>query len=245
MIYQVSSKQNDKIKEVLKLRKSSYQKEVGLFIVEGFHLIEMASNSNLLEAVYTLEEIKNIDASIPQYIINKDILDKISNYKNSQGALGIVRIKNPQEVQSNLVLYLDDVQDPGNVGTILRTALAFNFLDVVLSNNSCSVYNEKVIQASQGAIFDLNIQNGDSSLLKELKNKGYRVIATSLKSSIPLEKLTVDEKIVLVLGNEAHGVSKEILDLADESIRINIDKIDSLNVAIAGAISMYYIKSQK
>ena len=80
MIYQISSKQNDKIKEVLKLRKSSYQKEVGLFIVEGFHLIEMASSSNLLEAVYTLEEIKNIDASIPQYIINKDILDKILNY---------------------------------------------------------------------------------------------------------------------------------------------------------------------
>lgn len=245
MIYQISSKQNDKIKEVLKLRKSSYQKEVGLFIVEGFHLIEMASNSNLLEAVYTLEEIKNIDVSIPQYIINKDILDKISNYKNSQGALGIVSIKNPQEVQSNLVLYLDDVQDPGNVGTILRTALAFNFLDVILSNNSCSVYNEKVIQASQGAIFDLNIQNGDSSLLKELKNKGYRVIATSLQSSIPLEKLKISEKIVLVLGNEAHGVSKEILDIADESIRIDIDKIDSLNVAIAGAISMYYIKSQK
>lgn len=245
MIYQISSKQNDKIKEVLKLRKSSYQKEVGLFIVEGFHLIEMASNSNLLEAVYTLEEIKNIDPSIPQYIINKDILDKISNYKNSQGALGIVRIKNHQEIQSNLVLYLDDVQDPGNVGTILRTALAFNFLDVILSNNSCSVYNEKVIQASQGAIFDLNIQNGDSSLLKELKNKGYRVIATSLQSSIPLEKLNISEKIVLVLGNEAHGVSKEILDLANESIRIDIDKIDSLNVAIAGAISMYYIKSQK
>ena len=245
MIYQISSRQNDKIKEVLKLRKSSYQKEVGLFIVEGFHLIEMASNSNLLEAVYTLEEIKNIDASIPQYIINKDILDKISNYKNSQGALGIVRIKNHQEVQSNLVLYLDDVQDPGNVGTILRTALAFNFLDVILSNNSCSVYNEKVIQASQGAIFDLNIQNGDSSLLKELKNKGYKIIATSLQSSIPLEKLNISEKIVLVLGNEAHGVSKEVLDLADESIRIDIDKIDSLNVAIAGAISMYYIKSQK
>lgn len=245
MIYQISSKQNDKIKEVLKLRKSSYQKEVGLFIVEGFHLIEMASNSNLLDAVYTLEEIKNIDASIPQYIINKDILDKISNYKNSQGALGIVRIKNHQEVQSNLVLYLDDVQDPGNVGTILRTALAFDFLDVILSNNSCSVYNEKVIQASQGAIFDLNIQNGDSSLLKELKNKGYRVIATSLQSSIPLEKLNISEKIVLVLGNEAHGVSKEILDIANESIRIDIDKIDSLNVAIAGAISMYYIKSQK
>ena len=245
MIYQISSRQNDKIKEVLKLRKSSYQKEVGLFIVEGFHLIEMASNSNLLEAVYTLEEIKNIDASIPQYIINKDILDKISNFKNSQGALGIVRIKNHQEVQSNLVLYLDDVQDPGNVGTILRTALAFNFLDVILSNNSCSVYNEKVIQASQGAIFDLNIQNGDSSLLKELKNKGYKIIATSLQSSIPLEKLNISEKIVLVLGNEAHGVSKEVLDLADESIRIDIDKIDSLNVAIAGAISMYYIKSQK
>ncbi len=245
MIYQISSKQNDKIKEVLKLRKSSYQKEVGLFIVEGFHLIEMASSSNLLEAVYTLEEIKNIDASIPQYIINKDILDKISNYKNSQGALGIVRIKNHQEVHSNLVLYLDDVQDPGNVGTILRTALSFNFLDVILSNNSCSVYNEKVIQASQGAIFDLNIQNGDSSFLKELKNKGYRVIATSLQSSIPLEKLNISEKIVLVLGNEAHGVSKEILDLANESIRIDIDKIDSLNVAIAGAISMYYIKSQK
>lgn len=245
MIYQINSKQNDKIKEINKLRKSSYQKEVGMFIVEGFHLIEMAKATNALVSIFTLVPVDDLDDSIPQYIINKDILDKISNFKNSQGILGVVRMKNPQEVLSNNVLYLDDVQDPGNVGTILRTALAFGFNDVILSNNSCSVYNEKVIQASQGAIFELNVLTSDVFLLKELKEKGYKLVATSLQSSSPLNHLNPEGKIILVLGNEAHGVSKEVLAIADEAVRIDIENIESLNVAIAGAITMHYIKMNK
>lgn len=241
MIYKIESKQNDKIKEVLKLRKSSYQKETGLFIIEGFHMIEMANEEKLLQSVFSLEPIDYLDKNIPQYIVSKDILDKISNYQNSQGALAIVRMKDNKEATSNKALYLDDVNDPGNVGTLLRTALAFGFKDVILSPNSCSIYNDKVIQASQGAIFKLNFSYMDAHALEILKNKGYKIISTSLQASVPLEDIKRNEKVILVLGNEAHGVKEEVLNISDYRVRINIKDIESLNVAIAGGIAMYYL----
>ena len=200
-------------------------------------MFEMAKSSNQLEAVFLLKEIKDLDKNIPQYIVNEEIMEKISVAKSPQGIVSICKIKEEKEITSNKVLYLDDVSDPGNLGTILRTALAFGFSDVILSKNCCSIYNEKVLQASQGAIFILNIVQ-DYSLTK-LKEKGYKIYATEIKGSVSLKNIKKESKIVLVLGNEAHGVSKDVLDQADLRIRIDIENIESLNVAIAGAIAMY------
>ena len=235
MIKEIKSKQNELIKEIAKLSTSAKRKETKTFKVDGFHMFEMAKSSGLLKEVFVLKEIPNLD--VPQYLVSEEIMEKISSSKSPQGIVSICKMKEEKEVSSPRVLYLDGVSDPGNLGTILRTAVAFGFLDVVLSENCCSIYNEKVLQASQGAIFILNIVHKNN--LEELKKNGYKIFATEIKGSISLKDTPKIDKFVLVLGNEAHGVSEPILKLADKRIRIDINDIESLNVAIAGAIAMY------
>lgn len=243
MIINISSKQNTKIKEIGKLiSDNSYRKERNEFVIEGFHLLEMALEDKLVKAIFSLEPIKNIDEKITNYIVSEDILKKISTQKNPQGVVAICSMRKEKEISHNNVLYLDGVSDPGNLGTLLRTALAFSFKDVILSKGSVSIYNEKTISSSQGAIFRLNIISGDEQNLIDLKEKGYKILATEIKGSVELKNIKKSDKQVLILGNEAHGVNEKILNLADERIRIDINEIESLNVAICGAIMMHYLR---
>lgn len=200
-------------------------------------MLEMALEANAVVEILSTKEIDNLDESIKQIIVSKEVMEKLSNNKSPQGVIAICKEIKEKEITSNKILYLDDISDPGNLGTILRTALAFNYLDIILSDKTCSIYNDKALQSSQGAIFKLNIlKNIDINSIKE---KGYKIYATEIKGSVSLKEINKNEKHVLVLGNEAHGVSKEILDLSDKRIRIDINSIESLNVAIAGAIAMY------
>ena len=243
MIINISSKQNTKIKEIGKLiSDNSYRKERKEFVIEGFHLLEMALEDRLVKAIFSLEPLKNIDEKITNYIVSEDILKKISTQKNPQGVVAICSMRKEKEISHNNVLYLDGVSDPGNLGTLLRTALAFSFKDVILSKGSVSLYNEKTISSSQGAIFRLNIISGDEQNLLNLKEKGYKILATEIKGSVELKNIKKSDKQVLILGNEAHGVNEKILNLADERIRIDINEIESLNVAICGAIMMHYLR---
>lgn len=243
MIINISSKQNTKIKEIGRLiSDNSYRKERKEFVIEGFHLLEMALEDKLVKAVFSLEPIKNIDEKITNYIVSEDILKKISTQKNPQGVVAICSMRKEKEISHNNVLYLDGVSDPGNLGTLLRTALAFSFKDVILSKGSVSLYNEKTISSSQGAIFRLNIISGDEQNLINLKEKGYKILATEIKGSVELKNIKKSDKQVLILGNEAHGVNEKILNLADERVRIDINEIESLNVAICGAIMMHYLR---
>ena len=243
MIINISSKQNTKIKEIGKLiSDNSYRKERKEFVIEGFHLLEMALEDKLVKAIFSLEPLKNIDEKITNYIVSEDILKKISTQKNPQGVVAICSMRKEKEISHNNVLYLDGVSDPGNLGTLLRTALAFSFKDVILSKGSVSLYNEKTISSSQGAIFRLNIISGDEQNLINLKEKGYKILATEIKGSVELKNIKKSDKQVLILGNEAHGVNEKILNLADERIRIDINEIESLNVAICGAIMMHYLR---
>lgn len=237
MIYKISSKQNDKIKEVVKLSNAKFSKEKALFKVEGFHALEMAVRAGVVQEVYLLKEDKELPSKINQYVVTLDILEKISSTKNPQGVVAICKMIKPTNKLGNKVLYLDGVSDPGNLGTLLRSALAFGYNDVILSEGSVSQYNDKVLQASQGAIFELNILNGfDLSKLID-----YQIISTEIKGSKKLEEIKVNKKHVLVLGNESRGVSKEVLSISSDRVRIDIQKIESLNVAIAGAIAMYQL----
>ena len=231
MIKKIDSKQNQKIKDLQKLSVPKFSKEQRLFKIEGFHALEMARKSGSLLSVFTTKEIKDLE--VPQYLVSKEIMESISSAKTPQGVVCVCTYLEEKPIKSHKVLMLDDVQDPGNLGTLLRTALAFGYNDVILKDG-CSPYNEKVLQSTQGAIFKLNIVNYEGSL-----PKGYEVIATEIKGSVDLSTIIKVNKHILVLGNEAHGVSKEILDIANKRVRIDIKNIESLNVAIAGAIAMY------
>ena len=232
MIYKIESRQNQKIKDLVKLSQIKYSKEKKLFKIEGYHAFEMAEESGVLISVFTTKEIKDI--SVPQYIVTEDMMALISSSKSPQGVICVCKFLKQKEVSSDKILLLDNVSDPGNLGTLLRTALAFGYNDVIL-RGGVSQYNEKVLQSTQGAIFKLNIINDvDIRNLKE-----YQIIATEIKGSVDLSTVHPKKKYVLVLGNEAHGVSKELLEIADKRVRIDINNIESLNVAVAGAIAMY------
>ena len=232
MIIRIESRQNKRIKDLVKLSNPKFSKEQKLFKIEGFHALEMAKNSGVLQSVFSTKEIKGLD--VVQYIVSNDIMELISTAKSPQGVICVCKYLEEKPISSVKVLLLDNVSDPGNLGTLLRTALAFGYNDVIL-NGGCSQYNEKVLQSTQGAIFNLNILNDFD--IKKLE--GYEVIATEIKGSVDLSTVGKINKHVLVLGNEAHGVSSEILGIANKRVRIDIKNIESLNVAIAGAIAMY------
>ena len=243
MIEKITSRQNERIKDVIKLYDSKVRKEKGLFIVEGFHLLEMGLLSNSVKEIYTLKEIEGIKGNVKQYLITEEILQKISKNKNPQSVIAVCRIPEQKDRIDNHALYLDGISDPGNMGTILRTALAFDYKTVIVSKECVSIYNEKVIQASQGAIFNLNTVEDDNYLPK-LKENGYQIIATVLDNSVPLKSVNPKSKFVIVLGNEARGVSKPVQEISDLKVRIEMSGIDSLNVGVAAGIAMYELKNR-
>ena len=238
MIQSITSKQNAKIKYCLKLHQQSFREEEQKFLIEGEHLLEMALKANQVLEVYSIEE-RNDLGDIPQYIVSDDVLRKIAFSTNPQGVVAVCKISKENEIKSDRILLLDGVSDPGNLGTILRTSLAFGYNDILLTKKCCSPYNEKAVQASQGAIFEVSLQKNFD--LNKLHQNGYQIISTEIKGSIELEKVKPNQKHILVLGNESHGISQELLDISDLRVRIDINKIESLNVAIAGAIAMYHL----
>ncbi len=237
----ITSKDNKKVKEML----SFVDGKGDYFIVEGFHMVEMALENKQAVRIFSLKEYPHGDVEF--YLTNESIIKKLCSSKNPEGIVALCKKKDKNDILSNKVIYLDHLQDPGNVGTILRTCLAFGYLDVFLSKGTASAYSSKTLSSSQGAIFKLNIIEGKGNSeddIKKLKNKGFNVISTDLKSSYPLKEFKPKEPYVLVLGNEGQGVSKEILAISDERVRIEMDGIDSLNVGIAAGILLYEFKNR-
>ena len=239
MISYINSRTNKKVVHASKLKEKKAVKEFNEFLIEGFKTLELALESGLVKEVYTLKEL-DINESIPQFIVSEEIIEKISFSKNPEGVVAICHTLNgipPQKMEK--VVYLDNIQDPGNMGTIIRTALALEYDAIILSENCVSIYNPKVVSATKGAMFLIPILIGDISEYKS----GHVIITSTLnEKSIPLDKLERPQSFILVLGNEAHGVSENIVSQSDTFVKIPIKNIDSLNVSIAGAILMYYLK---
>lgn len=151
--------------------------------------------------------------------------------------------KAERPVRGERVLYLDFIQDPGNLGTLLRTALSFGFKDVVLSKESCSPYNPKAILASQGALFSLNViasKEAATADILSLQKEGYFILGTSLKEAVDFREFKVPARpLVLVLGNEGQGIEPAVLSLCDQAVKIPMAGINSLNVGVAGGILMF------
>ena len=240
MISHISSRTNQKVVEAAKLKNKKEIIARQEFLLEGIKSIEMALKANLVKEIFTIHELDNISEDIPQYIVNAPIISKLSSYISPEGVVAVVRtLPQTKPEKMHKVVYLDNIQDPGNIGTIIRTALAFNFDAIVVSEDSVSIYNPKVVAASKGAMFLIPIITGE---LKEFKGSHKIIISTLQDDSIELSKLEKPTDFVLVLGNEAHGVRQETLALSDINVKIQINNIDSLNVAIAGAILMHHLQ---
>lgn len=235
----ITSVDNKNIVELVKLKQSKYRKKNKLFLVEGEHLIREALNNNKLISVYILENTE-ISFPVETTYVTIDVMKKLTDLDNPSNMIGVCKIEDNSEITGNRILLLDRIQDPGNLGTIIRSALAFNIDTVILSNDTVDLYNSKVIRSTQGMLFGLNIITMDLvDAIKIIKSRNIEVYGTKVDNGIKIDKVN-KEKYAIVMGNEGQGVSSNILDLCDKYIYIDMNKkVESLNVAVATSIILY------
>lgn len=226
----ISSVQNERIKNYAKLNEKKYRDEANLFIIEGLHLVEEAKKYNIIKEIITTNP--NIEGTL----VSEDVMKKITNQKSVVEVCAICTKLENKNI-TDKVLILDNIQDPGNIGTLIRTAVSFNFNTIVMEN-CADIYSSKVLRATQGAIFKLNIINTNIIEFIECL-KDYKIYGTSLKNGLPLRQIEKSPKLAIILGNEGNGVRSELLDKTDKNIFIEIENMESLNVGIAGGIIMY------
>lgn len=232
----ITSVNNNKIKEITKLHNKKYRKEEKKFIVEGTHLIEEAYKHNLLICTYSLNENNYPNNEI----VSERVMRKISNLDTIPNIIGVCKFKEEKEL-GNKILILDDIQDPGNLGTIIRSSVAFNIDTIVLSKNSVDLYNSKVLRATEGMIFNINIITRDLyQFINELKRNNYKLYSTNVVNGKELSNIEKTNKYAIIMGNEGNGVKKELQSLSDENIYIKMNNLcESLNVSIATSIILY------
>lgn len=235
MIKVITSRDNPRVKYASSLKDNKERESHQEFLGESKKSLLMAIEANLVKEVFTYEAL-DIDENITQYLVNESVMDKLSNSRNPEGVVFIAKYPQFKKDNYRKILYLDEVSDPGNLGTMIRTALAFNFDAVVTSPKSVSIYNEKVLAACKGSNYLIPVF---SKPLNEIK-RDHKVIVTTLSDdSIDVNELDVKDNFILVMGNEAHGINKSIIDSSDIKVKIAINNIDSLNVAVAAAIIMH------
>lgn len=232
----ITSVNNPLIKDAVKLQQKKYRDMFNLFIVEGYHLYEEASKFGIIKSIFTIDTTikgKNV------YYVTNQVLTKLTKTKSPQGVLCVCHKINNEEI-TNKVLILENIQDPGNLGTLLRSALAFDFKTIIL-DNTVDLYNDKVIRSTQGAIFYLNII--EMKAIDFISNNLEYVVYGSSLNGMPLESIKPHKNIAIILGNEGQGITKELLGKTDKNITIKTCDVDSLNVGVAGSIIMHYINN--
>ena len=238
----ITSLDNEKIKKYTKLKEKKYRDQYNEFIVEGEHLVMEAYRGGLLEEILIeQDEITLLNAPITY--VSKEILEKLSALETPSHIIGICRKRIEDSNLGNKILLLDRIQDPGNLGTIIRSSKAFGVDTVVLGSGCVDLYNEKVIRSTQGIGFHMNIISRNlKELIPELKNQEIPILGTKVEYGEDIRNLTSrdKQKYALIMGNEGRGVDPEILEMCDKYIYIELDhKVDSLNVAIAASILLY------
>ena len=247
----ITSKDNEIIKNIKKLKEKKYR--LDSYIVEGIKMVKEAINENQEIALIAIREDFKIDfdtKNIKTVTISNKIFNDISDVKTPQGILAIIKKNqnNQIETNSNYILALDSLQDPGNMGTIIRTADSANINQIIINKTTVDPYSPKVIRSTMGAIYRTNIIEVEDlkTTLKEIQSKGFQIITTDLKATQSIYDINYNNKTVVVIGNEANGVSQEILQTADKKVTIPmLGKTESLNASIAASIMIYEYVRQK
>lgn len=237
----ITSLNNPTIKEISKLKNKKYRDLTNTYLVEGNHLIEEAYKNNLLTKIILLEDT-TCNYDIEKIYVTKEVMKKLTELDTPNKIIGIVKENTPLPI-GNKILILDNIQDPGNLGTIIRSSVAFDIDTIVLSPNTVDIYNPKVIRSTQGMIFYTNIITLKlKEFIDEIKTKNYTIFGTNVRNGKNIKEITLPEKFALVLGNEGQGVSKEIESLCDDNIYIKMSsKCESLNVSVATSILLYEV----
>ena len=235
----ITSLDNKKIKNLSRLLLKKYRDEENMFLVEGEHLVEEAYRAGILLEVVQTEDYSN-SFNVNTTYVTYDVIKKLSNTQNPQKIIGVCRKLDEKEIGSKIVI-LEDLQDPGNLGTIIRSSVAFNVDTIVVSNNTVDIYNDKVLRSSEGMLFHINIIKRDiDTFIDELHKEGYQVYGTKVDGGTNLKEVNKVIKTAIVMGNEGAGVKDTTLDKCDNYIYIPMNSnCESLNVGVATSIIMY------
>ena len=235
----ITSLQNDRVKYWVSLGEKKTRDKERRFLIEGDHLINEAKKLGLI-----IETISVVDINA-DYFVTENIMKKISKQQSISYNAAVARFIPEDSITGN-VLVLDGIQDPGNLGTIIRSAVAFNISTIVISDNSVDVYNPKVIRATEGMIFNINILRRNlKEFIPTLKNLGYRIVGTDVINGEDIKKFKDKESLALVIGNEGQGIREEIKTMCDDFVYIKMNNLcESLNVGVAASILMYEVYNE-
>ena len=231
---------NPKIKELKKLQLKKYREKEKLFLIEGQHLVlEAFKTGHLKELILEQNELFPLDVET-NYVTN-DILSYLSDVETPQTIMGVATQMEPSPELGERILVLDAIQNPGNLGTIIRSAAAFHIDTIVLGKGTVDLYNPKVVRSSQGLLFHMNYRIEDlEQFLPKLKDQQYHLLGTKVTHGKSLKSLEKIQKFAIIMGNEGNGISDEVADLVDDFLYIDMNDIcESLNVAIATSIILY------
>ncbi len=238
MLY--TSIENKKIKDLKKLNIKKYRDKTNLFLVEGKHLVLEAYKTGYLKELL-LEQDELFPLSVTTNYLSNNVIHYISDVESPSTVFGVCEKRKEEEISGNHILILDGVQDPGNLGTIIRSAVAFHIDMIVLSPDTVDIYNSKVIRSSQGMIFHIPIVVKDLyDVIPNLQKEYYKIYGTKVTHGKSLKTVEKNEKYAIIMGNEGQGVEEAILELCDEYLYIDMDdRCESLNVGVATSIILY------
>lgn len=255
----ITSKDNELIKEIKKLKDKKFRELNNKFIVEGTRLLEDAilEEADIDKIVICEDCVKNIDKKLMYEIAKKEciyvsenVFNTITDVTNPQGVLAVININNNYkdiDYNDDIIVVLDGIQDPGNLGTILRTVDSANLKQIIVSNTTADAYNPKVVRSTMGGIFRVNVIQSDDLVqtLEKIKKHGFEVVVTSLDTDDSIYDIDYTKKAI-VIGNEANGVSMQVQQIADKKVKIPmLGKTESLNASVAAGIMIYeYIRSK-
>lgn len=234
----IESLQNKKVKEWTKLQEKKYRDEMGLFLIEGDHLILEAKKKKLVVTLIGLESYEKKEEL--DYIVTPNVMKKLTSQVTPSNVIAICK-KIESKLPFGNILLLDGIQDPGNLGTIIRSAVAFSYDTIILSEDCVDYYNEKVIRSTEGMFFHNNLIKGNlKEEIKHLKEKGYKIYGTNVKNGQNLKEISFETKKAIVIGREGSGIKEDLISYFDENIYIPMNReCESLNAAMSASIIMY------
>ncbi len=239
----ITSVNNERIKELVKLKEKKYRDKMGLFFIEGLDIIEEAYKNGLLKELYILDGYDSPYKDIPYTNVSYEVMKKISDMESVSEYYGVCKKIQEKELGKKIII-LDGIQDPGNLGTIIRSAVAFNIDTVVLSRECVDLYNSKVLRSTKGMIFNKNVIVRDIVPFIDSLDK-YTIYGTSVTNGEDIRSIELPEYIALVIGNEGKGISQEVYDRCNKFIYIKMnDRCESLNAGVAASIIMYEVNNK-
>lgn len=235
----ISSINNEYIKEISKLNEKKYRDKLNKYLIEGLHLVTEALKYDIIDTIIIREDF-NYETNIKHIIVSSEVMKKLSDNPSIPKIMAVVN-KKESTIKGNKILLLDRLQDPGNLGTIIRSAVAFNFDTIILSNDTVDLYNSKVLRSTQGMLFNINILRQDlTNVINELKNNNYTIYGTKVDNGYDVKEINNINKFALIIGNEGTGISDNILKQCDKYLYIKMNNnCESLNAGVAASILMY------